>query len=165
MQFLFFCISALVILSALCVIFAGRPVYAILSLILCLYGIGALFLMLKAEFLAIVHLIIYAGAIMVLFLFAIMLMNLDSPESLNRSQLMKWVALIIAGGLFTLILIAMAIPSLAVSGIVGAVQPIGHLLFTQFVAPFELSTILFLAAVTGIVVTAKTAQSTEADHD
>lgn len=149
-------LSTLVVMSALMVVISRRPVYSILFLILCLYGIGALFLSQHSEFLAIVHLIIYAGAIMVLFLFIIMLMNLDEPEKLERSRFLKLIAICVTAGILVVIAAAALGTSetQAINGIASA-KSIGYLLFTQYAAPFELSSILFLSAVVGVVLTAK----------
>jgi len=149
-------IATTIILSGLGVILSKRPVYSILSLIICLYAMGALYLTLHAEFLAIVHLIVYAGAIMVLFLFVIMLMNLDRPEHLNRSRLLQWSALAVGISLALVIGSTLYTPSGPwVVAPMGSVHVIGRLLFSKFIVPFELSSVLFLAAIVGVVITAK----------
>ena len=159
MPVLFGIIAATTIVSALGVVLSKRPVYSILSLIICLYAIGALYLALHAEFLAIVHLIVYAGAIMVLFLFVIMLLNLDRPEHHNRSRLLQWTALGITISLALVIALVLQTPPTSWTvAPMGSVQAIGRLLFSKFIAPFELSAVLFLAAIVGVVITSKKPQ-------
>jgi len=148
-------LSAIAITCGLAVILANRPIYSIIALILCLYAIGGIYLALHAEFLAIVHLIVYAGAIMVLFLFVIMLMNLDRPKYLNRSKFIQWLAIGSATGLGIVVTSAIVQTPAMKAAPIGSVTEIGKLLFTKFLVPFELSTVLFLSAVIGVVITAK----------
>src|SRR6476620_8280699 len=98
-QILFFLLSALTVLSALFVVFSAKPMYSVLWLIACFFTIaGHYFVLLNAPFLGIVHIIVYAGAIMVLFLFVVMLLNLNGDNEAHKTNLIK-VAAVVAGGL------------------------------------------------------------------
>ncbi|MFM8814515.1 MAG: NADH-quinone oxidoreductase subunit J, partial [Actinomycetes bacterium] len=92
--FVFVCSSIMVLVGALGVIFRRHPVHAALSLVLTLFGIAVLFVSLSAEFLAAVQVIVYAGAIVILFLFVIMLLGVDRAEDLKIEPLagQRWIA-------------------------------------------------------------------------
>jgi len=129
-------------------------------------AMSALFILLEAEFLAVVNVIVYAGAIMVLFLFVIMLMNLNASIEPQRNFLLK-LAGIIAGGLLLSIMIS-AVRSAGEltgkqatmnEGDIGLIENLGKVLFTQYVVPFEISSILFLSAMVGAVVIGKKEES------
>lgn len=113
----------------------------------------------NAQFLAIVNIIVYAGAIMVLFLFVIMLMNLNADVEPQKGRLVQ-LAGVIAGGILFLVLLA-AIKTATVSPVeqtptdIGLINNLGKVLFTQYVLPFEISSVLFLSAMIGAVVIGK----------
>lgn len=160
-QYLFFILSALTIISALFVVFAKNPMYSVLSLIVCFFTIAGHYVLLNAQFLAIVHLIVYAGAIMVLFLFVVMLLNLNAETEPHKSRWLKLAAAVSAGLLF-LTLIASMRSSIDLQGFalpaksnIGFVEQVGVKLFTDFLLPFEISSVLFLSAMIGAVVLAK----------
>jgi NADH-quinone oxidoreductase subunit J len=160
-QILFIVLSFFTILSALFVVFSRKPMYSVLWLIACFFTIaGHYFVILNAQFLGIVHIIVYAGAIMVLFLFVVMLLNLNNDNEMQKANLVK-IAAVIAGGLLFLTLLAslrsaelgrFALPA---PSEIGYVQNIGRKLFTDYLLPFEISSILFLSAMVGAVVLAK----------
>ena len=104
-QLIFFILSSLTIVSALGVLFAKNPMYSVLSLIVCFFTVAGHYIMLNAQFLAIVHLIVYAGAIMVLFLFVVMLLNLNAETEPHKTSKLKFAA-VIAGGVLFLTIIA-----------------------------------------------------------
>jgi NADH-quinone oxidoreductase subunit J len=115
----------------------------------------------NAQFLAIVNSIVYAGAIMVLFLFVLMLLNLNKSAEPESTLLVKFSSIIAAGGLF-LVLIAALKDSIQLSKTyvagdpsIGTVRSLGNLLFSKYVVPFEVSSILFIAAMVGAVLLAK----------
>jgi NADH-quinone oxidoreductase subunit J len=159
-QTIFFILSALTIISALGVLFAKNPMYSVLSLIACFFTVAGHYIMLNAQFLAIVHLIVYAGAIMVLFLFVVMLLNLNAETEPHKTSKIKFAA-VIAGGILFLTIIASlkaGIPGayhLPVKSNIGLVEIIGQKLFTDYLLPFEVSSILFLSAMIGSVLLAK----------
>jgi NADH-quinone oxidoreductase subunit J len=156
MSLLFIVTATIAIVSALAVVLFRKPIYSILSLIICLYALGANYILMHAEFLAIVHLIVYAGAIMVLFLFVVMLMNLNHEGPVFRHRFTQLISVIIGSSLAMVIIAAisktqsMGMPTSSVS-----TAQIGTVLFTDYLLPFELSTILFLASVVGVVITGK----------
>lgn len=158
--YIFYLLSTLTITSALYVVFSRNPMYSVLSLIFCFFTIAGHYIMLNAQFLAIVHLIVYAGAIMVLFLFVVMLLNLNPDTEPHKANWIKFAA-VFAGGLLFLILIAslkgaaIETNELAINSDIGFVQKLGKKLFTEFLLPFEISSILFLSAMVGSVVLAK----------
>src|SRR4051812_5506734 len=93
-QYLFFALSILTILSALFVVFSRNPMYSVLALIFCFFTIAGHYILLNAQFLAIVHIIVYAGAIMVLFLFTVMLFNLNKETEPHKTNWVKIAAVI-----------------------------------------------------------------------
>lgn len=162
-QLLFFTLSALTLLSGLYVVFTKNPMYSVLSLIVCFFTIAGHFIMLNAQFLAITHIIVYAGAIMVLFLFVVMLLNLNPASETHKSPVIKLAAVISGGMLFVTLIAALRstqfgeyIPPPASMN--GMVQHVGQKLFTDYLLPFEISSILFLSAMIGAVVLAKKEQ-------
>ncbi len=104
-QVLFWVLSIMAILSAIMVVISKNPVHSVLWLIVVFVAISGHYILLNAQFLAIVNLIVYAGAIMVLFLFVIMLMNLNADTEPQKNQWLK-IAGVIAGGSLLLVLVA-----------------------------------------------------------
>ena len=158
-EILFWILSAVAVLAALMMITSRNPVYSVLWLIITFFCISGHYILLNAQFLAIVNIIVYAGAIMVLFLYVLMLMDLKKD---NEPQKNKWLKIIgaVAGGSLLLVLIAalrntekqMAELN---TGDIGLVENLGRVLFTEYVVPFEISSILFLSAMVGAVVLGK----------
>src|SRR5688572_1319599 len=112
-QLLFFTLSALTILSALVVVFTKSPMYSVLSLIVCFFTIAGHYILLNSQFLAITHVIVYAGAIMVLFLFVVMLLNLNAESEPHKSPKLKFAATIAGGMLFLTLLAALKTSQIA----------------------------------------------------
>ena len=161
-EILFWLLSALALFGALMVLISKNPVHSVLWLIVVFFSISGHYILLNAQFLAIVNLIVYAGAIMVLFLFVIMLMNLDAATEPQRNSLLK-LAGVIAGCLLLTVMVSAVRSAGEISnkqalmneGDIGLIQNLGKILFTQYVIPFELSSILFLSAMVGAVVIGK----------
>lgn len=159
-QLVFFSLSALTIISALVVVLSRHPMYSVLALIACFFTIAGHYIMLNAQFLAITHIIVYAGAIMVLFLFVVMMLNLNEDSEMPKSGKLRIAATIAAGMLFVTLLASYkstrlggyALPPESDNGLV---QHVGQRLFTDYLLPFEISSILFLSAMIGAVVLAK----------
>ena len=155
--FLFF--AALAVGAAINVLAQKHVLYSALSLILMLTAMSVLFILLRADFLAVIQIIVYAGAIMVLFVFVIMLLNL--PQDEDGADRLRWLKFIgIPLGLFFLFLVGATLwnvePGGAVRGqFVGSPQAIGQSLFTDYLLPFEATSLLILIALVGAVVFAK----------
>jgi NADH-quinone oxidoreductase subunit J len=147
----FWIFSVIAVISALSVILTRNPIYSVLSLIVCFFCIAGHYLLMGAPFLSAVHIIVYAGAIMVLFLFVIMLMNLkDIPEFVSQ-----WWHYILAGVAVSALVFGISCQLFQSYGprVIGdmSLKAISHALFTTYAVPFELSAILFLSAVIGVV--------------
>ncbi len=161
-EILFWFLSALALFSALMVLVSKNPVHSVLWLIVVFFSISGHYILLNAQFLAIVNLIVYAGAIMVLFLFVIMLMNLNNSTEPQKNSLVK-LAGVVAGCLLLTVFVS-AVRSaqeikdsqaLMNTGDIGLIENLGKVLFRDYVIPFELSSILFLSAMVGAVVIGK----------
>ena len=161
-EILFWFLSALALFSAVMVLISKNPVHSVLWLIVVFFSISGHYILLNAQFLAIVNLIVYAGAIMVLFLFVIMLMNLNSDTEPQRNSLIK-LAGVVAGCLLLTVMVSAVRSAGEISnsqavmneGDMGLIQNLGKVLFTDYVVPFEISSVLFLSAMVGAVVIGK----------
>lgn len=161
-QIVFFILSLIAIGSSLMVIISRNPIYSVLFTILAFFAIGGHFLVLSAHFLFIVNIIVYAGAIMVLFLYAIMMLNLNKGSGETHTPFIVKVVGAISGGLLLITLLG------ALRGVnvetaehaiahtnIGLVKNLGTVLFTDFLLPFEISSVLFLSAMIGAVMLGK----------
>ena len=165
---LFLILSAVALLSGLWVVLNANPIRNVLLLIVCFFAIAGHYILLNAQFLAAVHIIVYAGAIMVLFLFVVMLLNLNKETEPTRPGWEKIVA-VVAGGIFCITLVGalkaadtMPMPkSGSIDPQIGLVHRLGTTLFNDFLVPFELSSVLFLAAMVGAVLLAKKSSKKE----
>ncbi|MEJ7912868.1 MAG: NADH-quinone oxidoreductase subunit J [Chitinophagaceae bacterium] len=158
-QILFWTLATITLFSALMVITSKNPIYSVLWLIITFFTISGHYILLNAQFLAVVNIIVYAGAIMVLFLFVLMLMNLTKDTEPQKSKWLK-LAGALAGGSLLLVLVAALKGTEAQmtqlgTGDIGLIQNLGKVLFTQYILPFEISSILFLSAMVGAVVIGK----------
>jgi NADH-quinone oxidoreductase subunit J len=161
-QLLFWFLSVLALLGALMVVISKNPIHSVLWLIVVFFAISGHYVLLNAQFLAIVNLIVYAGAIMVLFLFVIMLMNLNSDTEPQKNTLLK-IAGAISGGCLMLIMIDVVTSAsemttrsaMVKEGNIGLIKVLGRALYNDYVIPFEISSVLFLSAMIGAVVIGK----------
>ena len=177
--------SAMVVVGALGVILRSNPVHAALSLVLTLFGIAVHFVALHAHFLAAVQVIVYAGAIVVLFLFVIMLLGVDRTEDLSIEPLkiQRPLALVLGAGLAALVIAAVsrAVDSLGESAgslrasagpeaqaaaeselAAGNVRELARSLFGDHVFVFEFTSVLLIVAVAGtVLLTRKTPRSSQ----
>jgi NADH-quinone oxidoreductase subunit J len=159
--YVFYFLSFLAVLSALMVVFSRNPIYSVLYLVITFFSVGGHYLILSAEFLFAVHIIVYAGAIMVLFLYVIMLLNLNKDTEPHKKTVYKFAA-IISGGLLMLVLVAAlkgaesSQVQLGATSEVGLVKNLGVMLFNEFLLPFEIVSLLLLAAMVGAVMLGKT---------
>lgn len=165
---LFYLIASVAIISAISVIMQKNPVYSVISLIVTLVSVAIVFLLLNAQFLAAVQVIVYAGAIMVLFLFVVMLLNLGKEDSgeegRDRLFIQKKSGVILGATL--LVIFGLVIKSGFYGGQIGDytgemvnsagnTEVVGKLLFTEFLLPFEITSVLLFAAVIGAIILAK----------
>jgi len=159
-QVFFYVLSMIAIGTAIAMVFNRNAMYSVLNLIVCFFAVAGLYIMLQAHFLAIVHIIVYAGAIMVLFLFVVMLLNLNVPVHIGKNNYVR-LAAVISGGLLMVLLSAALAKSQLISlpanelDNTGSVQVLGKMLFNEFLVPFELSSILFISAMVGVVIMTK----------
>jgi NADH-quinone oxidoreductase subunit J len=158
-QYIFWFLSFLALLSALMVVFSKNPVYSVLYLIITFFAIAGHYVLMSAQFLAAVHIIVYAGAIMVLFLYTIMMLNLNKETEPQKKTYIQIIA-IVALGLLMVTMIgsikgAEAAQPIADAAGIGTVEKLGDVLFNKFLLPFEVSSILFLSAMVGAVYLSK----------
>jgi NADH-quinone oxidoreductase subunit J len=152
-------LTALTLLGALAVILAKNPIHSVLALVFTFFCISGHYVLLNAQFLMVVNIIVYAGAIMVLFLFVIMMLDLrrNQPDSKN-----KWIKLagVATGGVLLIVLVLILknnnwAPNPTADSQVGLVQNLGKVLYTKYLLPFELVTVLFFVAMVGAVLLGK----------
>lgn len=159
LNYIFYILGGLSVITAIMVISFRNPIYSVLSLIATFFLISGQYLLMNAQFLSIVNIIVYAGAIMVLFLFVLMLLNLNNVNEPLKPITLKTIGVISAGILLLTFLSALTSmynneQVLQLSDI-GLVKNLGRLLFTEYVVPFEVSSILFIAAMVGSVLIGK----------
>ncbi|SIT14035.1 NADH dehydrogenase subunit J [Chryseobacterium ureilyticum] len=160
-QFLFFLVAFLAVSSAVYFVFAKNPLYAILSLIVTMFSIAGMYILLNAQFLAIIQIIVYAGAIMVLFLYILMMLNLNKEDESKKGNTLKFVGVFTAGLLLIGVLgVFRGVKDnhIVVENVdrgVGLTKNLGRLLFNEYVLPFELASILILAGIVGAVLIGK----------
>jgi NADH-quinone oxidoreductase subunit J len=169
--------SAMMLVGAVGVVTRRNPVHAALSLVLTLFGVAVHFVSLEAYFLAAVQVIVYAGAIVVLFLFVIMLLGVDKAEDLRTEPLVaqRWLAGVAALGLLGLLVVAAARGAdvlrtrsegldTALEGASGDanIQQLARSVFGDYVVAFELTSVLLVVAVVGTVMLARKRTAAEA---
>ena len=161
MQTLFFVLGAVALISGGLVVFQPHPLRSALWLIVNFFAVAGIYLLAHAEFIAAIQVIVYAGAIMVLFLFVIMLLNLRRPEEVPMIPFLgqKFLGIILAG--FTGLLVVYALRRTALPAArdlvpgLGNTESIARSLFTDYLLPFEVTSVLLLVAIVGAVVLAK----------
>jgi len=146
------------------VVFSKNPVYSVLYLIITFFCIAGHYVLLNAQFLAAVHVIVYAGAIMVLFLYVIMLLNLNQEAEPHKSTIVKMMAAICAGLLMIVLIGSLKgteqmIQQQTTDPSIGLVKNLGKVMFTEFLLPFEITSVLLLAAMVGAVMLGKKEES------
>jgi len=171
--FVFICAALMILAGAVGVIVRSHPVHAALSLILTLFGVAVMYVSQEAQFLAAVQVIVYAGAIVVLFLFVIMLLGVDKAEDLRIEpfKMQRPVAAVVGGGIIGLIIFA----AISSRDNIGVAQPpqsnfvkdvsatehnsnirsLARDLFSDHVLAFELTSVLLVIAVVGTVLMAR----------
>lgn len=160
---IFYVLAGITLASAFFVVFLRRPMHNVLFMIIAMIGLAGIFLLLQAEFVAMAQLIVYAGAVMVLFLFVIMLLNLDQirlpddPRSLG-----SWIGVGLALAVLILIVPTLAafVPTAPANNplsgpAVSNTVVLAEALFGKYMLPFEIASVLLLAAIVGTVILAR----------
>jgi len=162
---LFVILAVFAVVTAVLVIVQRNPVSSAIFLILTFFALAGIYLLLHAEFIAAIQVLVYAGAIMVLFLFVIMLLNLEREKRLvARNRMLKGVGILLGlvllfqiGAIFQKVILEGtkgAFPAEKVAS-VGNTQLVAQLLFTDFLLPFEIASVLLLVAMVGAIMLAK----------
>jgi NADH-quinone oxidoreductase subunit J len=162
---LFWLVAAIALIASVSMIVQRNPVYSALFLIVTLLSIAGLFLLLNAQFLAVIQIIVYAGAIMVLFLFVIMLLDIRRMEdTISRVKLQRSLGLLLGVVFFletVLVLRSGMVRDIAVTAATplvpdfGTAAGLGRALFSQYVFPLQLAAVLLFVALIGAVVLSK----------
>jgi NADH-quinone oxidoreductase subunit J len=158
---LFCVLSAVTLATAFLTIFTKNPIHSAIYLVICFFSIAGHYLLLNSQFLAMVHLIVYSGAIMILFLFTIMLMNLNKEDEVHKPRVTRWAAVILFC-LICLVLIAIFVNSKPIVGEYistgedyQSIKVLGKVLLNEYMVPFEYASILLLVAMIGTVLLSK----------
>jgi len=157
-----FCVlAAITLATAFLTIFSRNPIHSAIYLVICFFSIAGHYLLLNAQFLAVVHVIVYSGAIMILFLFTIMLMNLNEQKEVHKPRITRLGA-IVSFCLICLVLIAIFINSKPIVGdytTTGedyqSIKVLGKVLLNEYMVPFEFVSILLIVAMIGAVLLSK----------
>ncbi len=162
-QIMFYVLAAAAVGSALMVVLQRNPIISALYLILNFFCLAGIYLTLHAQFIAIIQILVYAGAIMVLFVFVIMLLNLGDEQALKaKLTWQRMLAVVLVFGLLMEIVYLFTMPEATTAVLdvdrsirIGEVEHIGTQLFTKFLFPFEITSVLLTAAIVGAIVLAK----------
>jgi NADH-quinone oxidoreductase subunit J len=158
--YLFYFLSFLAIMFGLMVVLSKNPIHSVLYLVLTFFAIAGHYVLLNAQFLAAVHIIVYAGAIMVLFLFVSMLLNLNKETEPHKSLWLKGSAAVASGSLLVILVGCLRgteqlQTSTPYNNSIGMIENLGQTLFKDFLLPFEVASILLLGAMVGAVMLGK----------
>ena len=160
-QLIFLYFAAVIVLSAVLMITRRNPVHSVLFMLLLFFHIAGVFVLLNAEFLAAVQLIVYAGAILILYLFVVMLLNVDrESEAVRANRFWPWMTvfgLIIAAEI-ALLVVRGSFPASGVRPMTApgaGVAELGIELYTKYLVPFEVASIILLVGLIGAVMLAK----------
>jgi len=150
------------LLTAMGVVVARNPVYAAMNLVAAFFFMAGIYVLLAAHLIALMQVLVYAGAVMVLFLFVIMLLSTgEEHRERERRRVMQYVGAIGAVSLFAVLVAAIArVPDSAMGALAqpdrfGTVKAVGQVLYTEYLLPFEVTSLLLLVAIVGAVVVAK----------
>ena len=157
-----FCVlSAVTLASAFLTIFNKNPIHSAIYLVICFFSIAGHYLLFNAQFLAIVHVIVYSGAIMILFLFTVMLMNLNKEDEVHKPRITRWAAVIFFCSM-CLILLSIFVQSKPIVGPYDttgkdyqSIKVLGQVLLNEYMVPFEFVSVLLLTAMIGTVLLSK----------
>lgn len=158
-QVLFYIFAVLAVLGGVMVVLHKNPIYSVLSLILTFFALAGIYVIMTAHFIAIVHIAVYAGAIMVLFLFTVMLLNVKvETKSKTMVAKMKWIAIpavVIAFFQLAYFVFSEYQNKMIRENNLGVVENIGKNLFTTYVFPFEITSVLLIVAIVGALYLSK----------
>ncbi|MDP2727544.1 MAG: NADH-quinone oxidoreductase subunit J [Dehalococcoidia bacterium] len=149
----FYLFSAITVLSALGVVLTRNIIYSAVFLVASFSGVAGLFVLLNADFLAAVQLLIYAGAIAILIIFAIMMTHNTARGSLPNEQ--KWPAFILAAVMLVVLLVGLGRtvwPLSSLAPLEATTEPLGRLLLNEYALPFEIVSVLLVVAMIGAIV-------------
>ncbi|WP_395047547.1 NADH-quinone oxidoreductase subunit J [Flavobacterium sp.] len=158
---IFYFLSAITLATAFLTIISKNPIHSAIYLVICFFSVAGHYLLFNAQFLAIVHIIVYSGAIMVLFLFTIMLMNLNKEGEPHKKIATK-LAAVVSFGLVCFVMLAVfikAMPKMETYRTTGqdfqSIKVLGKVLLNEYMVPFEFASILLLVAMMGVVLLSK----------
>ncbi len=161
-QIIFFVLSIITLATAFFTIYSKNPIHSAIYLVICFFSVAGHYLLLNAQFLAIVHIIVYSGAIMILFLFTIMLMNLNKEDEVHKPRFTRIGAIVsfvlLCGILLFIFLHSNPIVdnSYDVTGEdFQSIKTLGKVLLNEYMVPFEFASILLLVAMIGAVLLSK----------
>ena len=158
---IFYFLSAITLAAAFLTIYSKNPIHSAIYLVICFFSIAGHYLLFNAQFLAIVHIIVYSGAIMVLFLFTIMLMNLNKEDEVHKPRITRLGAIVVFI-ITSIVLITIFINSKTILGdydVSGedfqSIRKLGTVLLNEYMVPFEFASFLLLVAMIGVVLLSK----------
>ena len=158
---IFYFLSAITLATAFLTIYSKNPIHSAIYLVICFFCIAGHYLLFNAQFLAIVHINVYSGAIMVLFLFTIMLMNLNKEDEVHKPRITRLGAITVFV-LISVVLVTIFIHSKTIMGdydVSGedyqSIKKLGTVLLNEYMVPFEFASILLLVAMIGVVLLSK----------
>lgn len=158
---IFYILAAVTLATGFMTVISKNPIHSAIYLVMCFFSIGGHYLLFNAQFLALVHIIVYAGAIMVLILFTIMLMNLNKENEPNKNMLSK-ISATIAFGLLCFVMLATFIKAMPViteyknaGQDFQSIKVLGKVLLNEYMVPFEFASVLLLVAMIGAVLLSK----------
>ena len=164
---IFYFLAAITLATAFLTIYSRNPIHSAIYLVLCFFSIAGHYLLFNAQFLALVHIIVYSGAIMVLFLFTIMLMNLNKEDEVHKPRITRIGALIVFL-IMSIVFITIFINSKTImtgydtSGEdFQSIKVLGKVLLNEYMFPFEFISILLLVAMIGTVLLKKKKKNNE----
>lgn len=162
---IFYILSAITIATAFLTIISKNPIHSAIYLVICFFTIAGHYLLFNAQFLALVHIIVYSGAIMVLFLFTIMLMNLNQEDEPHKKLATK-LAAAVSFGLVCFVLLAVFIKAMPIidnykqtGQDFQSIKVLGRVLLNEYMVPFEFASVLLLVAMIGAVLLSKKEKS------
>ena len=167
-EIIFYILAFVGIVSAIVTVTAKNPIYSILSLVICFFTISSHYVLMNAQFLAMVNIIVYAGAIIVLFLFVVMMMNLNELPEINKNLIWKLAAAIGAGGLLLVLVASLKVSDELIQtqrdDSIGMIHVLGKVLLGEFLVPFIMTSILLNSAMIGAVLLTKKENKFQKHH-